>query len=181
MNGTGAMALSRKPRLAGSGRSRLLHVFPSFALGGAQRRTIDLANAFGDRYEHTIVALDGDGSAASLVSARVTLSFRDLTIRRSSGVALDNLQRLRALLREERPDLLLTYNFGGLEAALANRWWPLCPHLHFEDGFGPDETGDRQLPRRVWLRRVALSGNSVVVVPSRTLEQIALARWRIAA
>lgn len=181
MNASLTAATPTAPRSTGSARPRrLLHVFPSFALGGAQRRTIDLANAFGGRYAHTILALDGDTSASRLIDKTVALAFRNVTVRRSAGVALDNLQRLRGLLREERPDLLLTYNFGALEAALANRWRPLCRHVHFEDGFGPEETTGKQLARRVWLRRLALSGNSVMVVPSRTLEQIALTRWSFA-
>jgi glycosyltransferase involved in cell wall biosynthesis len=57
---------------------------------------------------------------------------------------------------------------------------PVCPHLHFEDGFGPEEADGRQLPRRVWLRRLALSGQSRIVVPSRTLEAIATRVWRFA-
>ena len=81
----------------------------------------------------------------------------------------------------ERPDALLTYNFGAIEAALAHRLWPSCRHVHFEDGFGPDEVSGRQLLRRVWLRRLALSGRTRIVVPSRTLERIALSEWRFAA
>jgi glycosyltransferase involved in cell wall biosynthesis len=154
-------------------------VFPTFALGGSQRRTVDLANAFGGRQAHTVVALDGDLSASAQFSHEVAVGYRDVPVRACSGLDLANLQRLRELIRSERPDLLLTYNFGALEAALANRLWPLCPHIHFEDGFGPEEAAGRQLPRRVWMRRVALSGGSLIVVPSRTLERIALERWRL--
>jgi glycosyltransferase involved in cell wall biosynthesis len=180
VSATVAPAAPARPRCAAIGRpARLLHVLPSFALGGAQRRTVDLANAFGSAHTHTILALDGDTSAGRHLAGTVRVAYRDVPIRPSSGIALDNLQALRGLLRAERPDLLLTYNFGALEAALANRLWPLCPHLHFEDGFGPDETGGRQLGRRVWLRRIALSGRSMVVVPSRTLERIALRVWRL--
>jgi glycosyltransferase involved in cell wall biosynthesis len=74
--------------------------------------------------------------------------------------------------------MLITYNFGAIDAALANRIAPLCPHLHFEDGFGPDEAAGRQLPRRVWARRVALSGKSTIVVPSKTLLNVARSIWR---
>jgi glycosyltransferase involved in cell wall biosynthesis len=55
---------------------------------------------------------------------------------------------------------------------------PLCPHLHFEDGFGPDEAGGAQLARRVWLRRIALTGGHTrIVVPSQMLREIARERW----
>ncbi|MGI9436759.1 MAG: glycosyltransferase family 4 protein, partial [Geminicoccaceae bacterium] len=82
------------------------------------------------------------------------------------------------LVAEHRPKVLLTYNWGSIEAALANRLAPLCPHLHFEDGFGLDEASGRQLPRRVWARRLALSGKSTIVVPSKTLLDVARSRWR---
>lgn len=180
MNATAVQAGPTQAAPVASGRpARLLHVLPSFALGGAQRRTVDLANAFAGSQAHTILALDGDISAGRHLADTVGVEYRDVSVRSSSGVAFDNLRTLRGLLRAERPDLLVTYNFGALEAALANRLRPLCPHLHFEDGFGPDETGDRQLPRRVWLRRVALSGQTTVVVPSRTLERLALRVWRL--
>src|SRR6202035_1640985 len=38
----------------------LLHVFPSFAVGGSQMRFGQLVAAHGSRYRHTVLALDGD-------------------------------------------------------------------------------------------------------------------------
>ena len=61
----------------------------------------------------------------------------------------------RSVLGRLRPDLLLTYNWGAIEWAIANRL-PRLPHLHMEDGFGPEER-DRQLPRRVLARRLLLT------------------------
>jgi glycosyltransferase involved in cell wall biosynthesis len=157
----------------------LLHVFPTFAMGGSQRRTLDLANALGPAFRHVILAINGDTSAAALLDPALDVTLRTGLVRPCSGVSVGNLRRLRALLRETRADLLLTYNFGTLEAALANRVAPLAAHLHFEDGFGPEEADGRQIPRRVWARRVALSGGSRVAVPSRRLERIALEQWRL--
>jgi L-malate glycosyltransferase len=154
----------------------LLHVFPTFAVGGGQRRTVDLANRLGSAFRHVVVALDGQLSAAAGFAAHVDVHGETLALRKSGGIDLGNLHKVRRLLRQVRPDLLLTYNFGAVEAALANRLRSLCPHLHFEDGFGPDEA-ERQLPRRVWLRRLALSGQTKIIVPSRTLEDLALHRW----
>jgi glycosyltransferase involved in cell wall biosynthesis len=89
---------------------------------------------------------------------------------------LGNRRRFRKYLKNHRPDILVSYNWGSLEWAMAN--WPrLVPHVHIEDGFGPEEA-DRQLPRRVWTRRLLLAG-SIVIVPSRTLEHIALDVWKL--
>ena len=89
---------------------------------------------------------------------------------------LGNVLRFRRVLRALRPDALVTYNWGSLEWAIANLSVGLR-HIHIEDGFGPEES-DRQLPRRVWLRRIVLR-RSTVVVPSRNLERIALHTWRL--
>ena len=158
----------------------LLHVFPSFAHGGAQVRTATLLAALGRGFRHTIVTLDGRTDAAALLGNAVDYRVEALALESGWSGLWRNLRRCRRCIAEAAPDLLLTYNFGAMEAALARRWRPSCPHLHFEDGFGPDESS-RQLPRRVWLRRLALSGNSLIVVPSRTLERIARERWRFRA
>jgi glycosyltransferase involved in cell wall biosynthesis len=84
-------------------------------------------------------------------------------------------------LRDIAPDVLLTYNWGAVEWALINRFGPAIPHLHIEDGFGPEEA-ERQLARRVWTRRLALTGpGTKVVLPSRNLERIALQLWSLPA
>ena len=95
---------------------------------------------------------------------------------KAAALSLTNLRTFRSVLRDERPDLLLTYNWGAIEWALADRIRPVCPHLHVVDGFGPEEAR-AQLPRRVWLRRLALSGRTTVVVPSQSLRALATEVW----
>lgn len=163
---------------AASPVTSILHVFPSFGIGGAQRRTVDLANTILSDKRHIIVALDRDFSAASGLTLDVRHRLVSLGCRRSSRPDLDNLRLFRNLVSQHRPAMLITYNWGTIEAALANRIAPLCPHLHFEDGFGPDETPTRQLSRRIWARRLALSGKSMIVVPSKTLLSVAEQCWR---
>jgi glycosyltransferase involved in cell wall biosynthesis len=157
---------------------KLMHVFPTFAVGGAQMRFATLADAFGPRLEHVAVSLDGVGGAENLLRPRVRLRRRTVTARKARGLSLRNLLAFRRALRAERPDLLLTYNWGAIEWALADRFRPLCPHLHVVDGFGPEEAV-RQLPRRVWTRRLALSGPTTVVVPSHALRHLAIETWKL--
>jgi glycosyltransferase involved in cell wall biosynthesis len=160
------------------GPRKLLHVFPTFAVGGAQTRFAVLANALRPGFEHAVVSMDGLTGTERLVEAGVRLRLRAITARGGGGFSLANLRRFRNLLREERPDLLLTYNWGAIEWALADRFRPPCPHLHVVDGFGPEEAL-AQLPRRVWLRRLALSGRTTVVVPSQSLYTVVTKVWRL--
>ena len=154
----------------------LLHAFSTFAVGGPQVRFCDVANALGRDYRHVITAMDEDFACASRLHDGVTWEAVPVSAVKSRGISFRNLKRFRKIVATVRPDVMITYNFGALEWALANRWWPLAPHLHFEDGFGPDEAA-RQLRRRVYLRRLVLHGKTRVVVPSHTLWRMATERW----
>ena len=164
---------------AGEGRRsarHLLHIFPSFAIGGSQSRFRQLAIVHGDRYRHTIVALDGVFDMAPSIPPELA-SFIKPEFDKRAG--LKNLPLIRKTLKRQKPDVLVTYNWGAIEWGLANRYFPLVPHVHIEDGFGPEEK-DRQFARRVWLRRIALTGKHTrVVLPSHQLERIASKIWRL--
>jgi glycosyltransferase involved in cell wall biosynthesis len=79
-------------------------------------------------------------------------------------------------LRELRPDLVLTYNWGAIESVAAARSLSL-PIVHHEDGFLPDEV-ERRHARRNWTRRLALRG-AAVIVPSTGLAEIARREWGV--
>jgi L-malate glycosyltransferase len=155
----------------------LVHVFPSFAIGGAQIRFAQLAEAHGERYRHTVIALDGVIDMRPNVASSVVLDV--IKPRLDKRRPLRNFPRIRAMLSSFKPDVLVTYNWGSIDWCLANRWFPLVKHIHIEDGFGPEER-DHQLRRRVWYRRVALSGRHTrLILPSHQLERIALQCWRL--
>ncbi len=160
--------------MTSSSRPTLLHAFSSFTLGGAQSRFIQLANAFGADFHHVIVAMDGQWQAADRLDAHVSWVPLKVSVVRGGGLA--NRASFRRVLREVRPDRVFSYNWGAIEWMVAN--CPrLAPHVHVEDGFGPDEARG-QLPRRLWSRRVffGVSGASLVV-PSRRLREAADAWW----
>jgi glycosyltransferase involved in cell wall biosynthesis len=152
----------------------LLHVFPSFTTGGAQMRFTTLANRFGDQFRHAVVAMDGRLEARALLDPALDVRFPQVA--GVKGETRGNLLRLRAALRDIAPDLLVTSNWGSIEWSLA-RVGMSVPHVHMEDGFGPEERA-RQLPRRVLARRLLLR-RATVVVPSRLLWRIASETWRL--
>jgi glycosyltransferase involved in cell wall biosynthesis len=156
----------------------LLHVFPSFDVGGAQVRTAALMNRFGDAFRHSVVSLDGRFDCAERLDLRVPFARVDFPARPGDSLPA-RLWRIRAALGRLRPDRLITSNWGSIEWAMADAWPRPAPLLHMEDGFGPEEVG-RQIPRRVWTRRVVLRG-ARVLLPSRVLEGIARDVWRLPA
>jgi len=152
-----------------------LHIFPTFAHGGVSIRIANIINHFGNKYRHTILALDGRCDARSRL--RDSIDARLICEPWPKTALPRTIARCRARIREIRPDLLITYNWGATEWGLANAIGRLCPHVHMESGFGPEEA-DRQLPRRVLFRRLALSRTRRIVVPSQTLVTLATTVWK---
>ena len=151
----------------------ILHVFSTFKVGGPQRRFAAMANHFGSRYRHRVIALDDRTEAQTLLKTACLV--QPAPFRRSNPVS--DMIRAQKFLRKLKPDLLVTYNWGAMEWAAANLIAGMR-HIHIEDGFGPEEA-ERQLPRRVWFRRAVLNRRSTLVLPSQTLVNIATKIWHI--
>lgn len=161
------------------GRLRILHLHSTFNAGGKERRCVALMNCFGNAIQHTVVSAEPGALAAregidAAIPVQFPLGFPPLAGR--FGV-----RRLQTLARAMRNyDLILTYNWGAMDAAMAHAAFApslgLPPLVHHEDGFNADEA-ERLNPRRNWFRRLALARASAVVVPSRQLETVALGPW----
>src|SRR5688500_14229798 len=87
--------------------------------------------------------------------------------------SLATARRLRKLLTEETPDLVLTYGWGAFDMLFAARSLGFRRVIHHEEGFNEDEA-EQFKSRRVWARRLVLPGAATVVVPSECLQAIAL-------
>jgi glycosyltransferase involved in cell wall biosynthesis len=173
---TSAHAKRFRPALACASQLSMLHVFPSFGIGGVPLRMCRVINHFGKQFRHTIVALDGNLDAAAKLSSSIEIRLMTPTARKG-GIIHDTVSAALTL-RRVKPDLLITYNWGSIEWAIANRVLPSAPHVHFEAGFGKEEA-DTQLRRRILCRRWALARCTRIVVPSHGLEKIAHHSWRL--
>lgn len=164
---------SQGPALPPGPAPLLLHVFPTFTIGGAQVRLAALANRWGPRFRHAVIALDGREECAARFGPQVP--FVCLPFPALDGPA--RFLAIRRCLGAIRPDMLVTSNWGAIEWAAANLLPPRIPHIHTEDGFGPEEASG-QLRRRVLFRRLVLRW-STVVLPSLTLHHLAAEVWRL--
>ncbi len=156
----------------------LLHVFSTFGVGGPEVRSCDLINHFGERYRHTIIAMDGRYECQAKLLPGVPVTFLEVKNHRQN--LLKNVQQFARLLKQLKPDVLLTYNWGSIEWGLTNTIHRVCPQFHWEEGFAPEEVV-QQKKRRIYARRVFLSGIEKLIVPSRVLEGIAQQIWRFPA
>jgi glycosyltransferase involved in cell wall biosynthesis len=141
-----------------------------FETGGAEMRLVRLANAMGRSWRHWIAPLSGRDSAKEKLDPGVEWEIVGTPRQQSPFAFARFIGRLR-------PALVQTYNWGAIEAA-AGAVLARAPLLHTEDGFGPDEAEGPKL-RRVLARRLVLPFARRVVVPSMTLERIALERYRL--
>ncbi len=153
---------------------RALHVFATFGVGGPQVRQCAVIARMGQGWRHDVVAMDEVYAAAD----RAPSGLLGERIAPPRGSMVGNVRAFLSLLRQRKPDLLLTYNWGSIEAALAARILDLRRHVHHEEGFGPGEQTRRHW-RRNFLRRVALGRAHAVVVVSSRLCDIARSEWRI--
>lgn len=159
---------------------KMLWVFSTFSIGGPQRRAAEIIARLGDSEEHVIIPLDGRREASAFLPPDGAWRFETVPLKKSGFVSFSNLAAIRSALSRLKPDLLMTSNWGAIEWAIANRGAAKVPHIHFEDGFGPDESQTRQNWKRAGARRLALS-DRLVVVPSQTLLDVARRCWRLPA
>jgi glycosyltransferase involved in cell wall biosynthesis len=155
---------------------RLLHVFPSFAIGGMQTQFATVAHGLGRRFHHGILALDGRTQCRAKLSAATSHEFPTPPPGSARGLAA--APAIARFLRAQAPAALITYNWGAIEWCLIGRLAGIAPCIHAEHGFGPDEAESLK-PRRNLFRRVALAGGAPLVVPSPTLHDIARRNWGV--
>jgi glycosyltransferase involved in cell wall biosynthesis len=123
---------------------------------------------------HTIVSLDGSQNAKlwiSNIKAEV-IPFRKPKTRRQFFLRLFNT------LRSFQPDLLMTYNWGAIDAIWLGRLAGVRHIVHHEHGFNVDESSST-VWRRDFIRFIVYRLSTKIVVVSRELERMVQKRFRI--
>ena len=158
------------------GNIHLCHVFATFGLGGPQVRICQIINALPPSVRHTIMAMDNRIDSRCLLNTKADVTFVDPQHKKNYPFYPLRLARLLRLLR---PDMVLTYNWGAIEAIVASKLSGIRCLIHGEYGFNPDEALTGQKYRRILARRVILRSADAVVAPSRNLVEIMEKVWKI--
>ena len=160
---------------------KILHCHSTFSLGGKEARAARLMNVFGDAVEHVILSAVPDAlGARDAIDPGIRVSF--------PGDAAPPLYGKPSPARYERLsrymqqfDLVLTYNWGSMDAVGARRMFAgvrkLPRLIHHEDGFNVDEA-DGLCWKRNLFRRLMLPTAERLIVPSQRLENIARDVWK---
>ena len=160
-------------------RPHILHVHGSFNLGGKEARAVQLMNIWGDKARHSIVSADPDAMGArAAIDPGIAVDYPD----GPSFAGKPGLARYRVITAFLKQfDLILTYNWGAMDAVMAHRLAGasagLPPLIHHEDGFNADEAVRLKTKRNLF-RRLALQRVHGMVVPSVRLETIARTVWK---
>lgn len=156
----------------------VLHCHSTFSLGGKEARAVALMNAFGDAARHTILSGVPDAlGARDSIAPGIRVDFPDDAPSLTGRPSVARYQAMAEFMRGF--DLILTYNWGAMDAVMARRMFSKStpPLVHHEDGFNADENA-RLKVERTWMRRMAFPGAYRIVVPSKTLERIAFDTWK---
>ena len=158
---------------------RILHVHSTFDAGGKEVRNVRLMNAWGKDAQHAIVSGDLERrGAARLIGSKVKVSWPKFPSLRGKPLP-GRLKKIAAAMAGY--DLICTYNWGAMDAVMAHTLfadvYKLPPLVHHEDGFNEDEANGLKRSRNLY-RRIALGRTAALVVPSTTLEAIALETWQ---
>jgi glycosyltransferase involved in cell wall biosynthesis len=160
-------------------RLRVLHLHSSFDPGGKEMRAVQLMNAFGPEIGHSVVsAVPGALGAAAAIDPAIPVHYPDFPALAGRPFPRRLLWLARAMAGF---DLILTYNWGAMDAVLAHTAFAdvlkLPPLVHHEDGFNQDEADGLKWHRNLF-RRIALFRAQGLAVPSQRLEHIARTAWK---
>jgi len=146
---------------------KILHVVPSFGLGGMEKIICVLIEKTSDQYEHEILALDGNVQAREWIkNSRVKFVKFEKPHKR-----VGYLNALYRCLRNVRPEILMTYNWGATDAIWLGRLAGIRKILHNEHGFNVEE-GTKTIWTRDCFRFVTYRLSSKIIVVSHTLQEM---------
>lgn len=146
------------------GKPSVLHVVPSFGLGGMEKVICSIMRQTTEKYQHTLLALNGVEDALQWLPVRITsIPFQ------KSVHNFVFLKELYHALQNTQTDFLMTYNWGATDAIWLGRLAGIKKIVHSEHGFNIDEaqfTSKKRDIIRFFLYHIA----SKIVVVSQSLK-----------
>jgi sugar transferase (PEP-CTERM/EpsH1 system associated) len=148
----------------------ILHVLDSLGRGGLENGVVNLIRELdSSQFEHTVVALRRLGENASrLPESRV--SIRRLASE-GAGRSRYQIRDIARTIREVRPDVVHSRNWGAIEAVVAAKLAGKCAVVHSEHGYDTESARSEPL-RRVLFRRAAFELADQVCAVSDELRRV---------
>jgi sugar transferase (PEP-CTERM/EpsH1 system associated) len=148
-----------------SGRLRILHVISYMGRGGAEMGILKLIAGLGEGFEHRICTTRGFDTDF----VRSSFSEEKMFVAGTAKLKLQfPLFRLARIMREYRPHIVHTRNWGAIEAVAAARLAGAPVVVHSEHGYEVDMFAGLPMRRRLF-RRAAYAMTDAVFAVTREL------------
>jgi glycosyltransferase involved in cell wall biosynthesis len=153
---------------------KILHVVPSFGLGGMERVICTLINHTSLQYTHSLLSLSQETSATKwLTTKTVEVAIYE---KRNRGRRL--FRALYDRLRATQPTVLMTYNWGATDLIWLGRLVGMRNIIHSEHGVNIDEAQATNWKRDL-MRLVVYRLASRVVVVTQSFFHAMQAKYRL--
>jgi len=149
--------------------TRIMHVVDTLGKGGLENGLVNLIQHLDPaRFEHIVYALRGLGpNADRLPLDRVRL----MCLGKKDTDSRVQIPALVRAMREVKPDIVHSRNWGTVEAVMAGRWAGSCALIHGEHGLESDGSGGEPR-RRIYFRRMAFELADQVLSVSHQLRDL---------
>lgn len=127
----------------------IVHVLHSLGVGGTENGVVNLINALGGEFRHSVVSMTTRGVLAERLAGAVEV----YPLGKRAGLDLVATARLAGALRRLRPDIVHSRNWGALDALPAARLAGVPVLIHGEHGWEASDPGGTSR-RRNRLRRL---------------------------
>jgi L-malate glycosyltransferase len=146
---------------------RILHVVPSFGVGGMEKIICAIINHTAAHYSHEILSLDENCAALQwLVEPH-----RPFAVYPKPSGRWQFFRGLYQQLVYQPPDMLMTYNWGATDAIWLGRLAGIARIVHNEHGFNIDESHATSWKRNM-IRFMVYRLATKVVVVSQALQTL---------
>ena len=157
-----------------SDRLRVLHVVSYMGRGGAEMGILKLIAGLSDEFEHRICTTRGFD--ADFV--RSSFSEEKMYVAGSSDLKLQfPLFRLARIMRQYRPHIVHTRNWGAIEAVLAAKLAGVPAVIHSEHGYEIDMFTGLPMRRRLFRRTVYAMTDAIFAVTRELCDFHARQAW----
>lgn len=148
---------------------RVLHVLDTLGKGGLETGLVNLIHKLDpDSFEHVVCTVRGLGENVDrLPAGRVQL----MCLRKTDLDSSFQIPTLVRIIREVRPDIVHSRNWGTIEAVIAARLVRPCSTVHSEHGLDSMAAG-KEAWRRICFRRIAYRLAHRVITVSHSLREV---------
>jgi sugar transferase (PEP-CTERM/EpsH1 system associated) len=169
-------ALESTPTATGPGqRLRILHVVSCLGMGGTEHGVLKVINGLGDtQFEHQICVMRGlDHEFVQRMGVRA----RVLTVDSGKPGLQFPLFRLQKIMKEFKPHVVHSRNFGALEAIPAARMAGVPSVIHSEHGYEVEILKGLPLRRRILCGLFYAMADQIVAVTEDLSRYYARQSW----